>query len=55
MYNLYILNIFLVICEIGLLSKNYCELSGRSDPLIADVILGFVEMGKIVFKMFNVL
>ncbi|KAF7278546.1 hypothetical protein GWI33_008250 [Rhynchophorus ferrugineus] len=33
------------LCEIGLLSKNYCELSGRSDPLIADVILGFVEMG----------
>ncbi|XP_030759424.1 transcription initiation factor TFIID subunit 8-like [Sitophilus oryzae] len=33
------------ICEIGLLTKNYCELSGRSEPLIADVILGFVDMG----------
>lgn len=32
-------------CEIGQSSKNYCELSGRTEPLIADVILGFVEMG----------
>ncbi|XP_060536759.1 transcription initiation factor TFIID subunit 8-like [Cylas formicarius] len=31
--------------EIGFLSKNYCELSGRTEPLIADVILGFTEMG----------
>lgn len=34
-----------VLTEIGLLSKNYCELAGRVEPLIADVILGFVEMG----------
>ncbi|VEN34029.1 unnamed protein product [Callosobruchus maculatus] len=33
------------ICEIANLSKSYCELSGRSEPIIADVILGFVEMG----------
>lgn len=33
------------LCEIGLLSKNYCELAGRIEPIIADVILGFVEMG----------
>ncbi|XP_018333255.1 transcription initiation factor TFIID subunit 8 [Agrilus planipennis] len=33
------------LCEIGSVSKNYCELSSRSEPLIADVILGFVEMG----------
>lgn len=33
------------ISEIGCLSKNYCELSGRVEPLIADVILGFTEMG----------
>ncbi|KAK9710813.1 Bromodomain associated [Popillia japonica] len=33
------------LCEVGFLSKSYCELSGRSEPLIADVILGFVEMG----------
>ncbi|CAH1990960.1 unnamed protein product [Acanthoscelides obtectus] len=32
-------------CEIANLSKSYCELSGRSEPIIADVILGFVEMG----------
>lgn len=31
--------------EIGSMSKNYCELSGRSEPVIADIILGFVEMG----------
>ncbi|CAG9762626.1 unnamed protein product [Ceutorhynchus assimilis] len=33
------------ISEIGLVSRNYCELSGRVEPLIADVILGFTEMG----------
>ncbi|KAL1501055.1 hypothetical protein ABEB36_006454 [Hypothenemus hampei] len=33
------------ICELGLMSRNYCELSGRVEPLIADVILGFTEMG----------
>ncbi|KAK4885805.1 hypothetical protein RN001_002076 [Aquatica leii] len=31
--------------EIGSMSHNYCELSGRSEPVIADIILGFVEMG----------
>ncbi|KAF5304690.1 hypothetical protein FQA39_LY09467 [Lamprigera yunnana] len=34
-----------LLCEIGSVSRNYCELSGRSEPVIADVILGFVEMG----------
>ncbi|KAJ8955725.1 hypothetical protein NQ318_008597 [Aromia moschata] len=33
------------ISEVGNQSKNYCELSGRSEPLIADVVLGFVDMG----------
>lgn len=33
------------ISELAFLSKNYCELSSRTEPLIADVILGFVEMG----------
>ncbi|ENN70781.1 transcription initiation factor TFIID subunit 8 [Dendroctonus ponderosae] len=33
------------ISEIGLLSRNYCELSGRVEPLIADIILAFSEMG----------
>ncbi|GJQ86797.1 putative transcription initiation factor TFIID subunit [Trypoxylus dichotomus] len=33
------------LCEVGYLSKNYCELSGRLEPVVADVILGFVEMG----------
>lgn len=36
----------LVISEIGILGRNYCELSGRVEPLIADVILGFTEMGN---------
>ncbi|XP_063919110.1 transcription initiation factor TFIID subunit 8-like [Zophobas morio] len=31
--------------EVGSVTKNYCELSGRSEPLVADVILAFVEMG----------
>lgn len=34
-----------VLYEIGYMSKNYCELSGRVEPVIGDVILGFVEMG----------
>ncbi|KAJ8974275.1 hypothetical protein NQ317_019814 [Molorchus minor] len=33
------------ISEVGDLSKNFCELSGRTEPLIADVILAFTEMG----------
>lgn len=33
------------LCEVGNLSRNYCELSGRCEPIIADVILAFVEMG----------
>ncbi|CAG9821198.1 unnamed protein product [Phaedon cochleariae] len=33
------------ITETASLSKNYCELAGRVEPVIADVILGFVEMG----------
>lgn len=31
--------------EVGSLSRNFAELSGRTEPLIADVILTFVEMG----------
>ncbi|XP_022921206.1 transcription initiation factor TFIID subunit 8-like [Onthophagus taurus] len=31
--------------EVGYLTKNYCELCGRTEPTIADVILGFVDMG----------
>lgn len=38
-------NVVLVLSEIGRLSRSYCELSGRIEPVIADVILGFVEMG----------
>lgn len=37
--------IFAVLVEVGYLSRNYCELAGRAEPIIADVILGFVEMG----------
>ncbi|XP_039303796.1 transcription initiation factor TFIID subunit 8 [Solenopsis invicta] len=33
------------IVEIGASSRNYCELSGRTEPLIADVILGLINMG----------
>lgn len=35
------------------MSKNYCELSGRSEPVIADVILGFVEMGMLKWLRFT--
>ncbi|EZA57137.1 Transcription initiation factor TFIID subunit [Ooceraea biroi] len=33
------------IVEIGASARNYCELSGRTEPLIADVILALINMG----------
>ncbi|KAG5311992.1 TAF8 factor, partial [Acromyrmex insinuator] len=33
------------IVEIGASGRNYCELSGRTEPLIADVILALINMG----------
>ncbi|XP_047347231.1 transcription initiation factor TFIID subunit 8 isoform X2 [Vespa velutina] len=33
------------IVEVGESARNYCELSGRTEPLIADVILGLINMG----------
>lgn len=35
----------IVIVEIGASGRNYCELSGRTEPLIADVILALINMG----------
>lgn len=40
-----ILAIFLVICEIGQSSRNYCELSGRTQPVIGDVIVALINNG----------
>lgn len=34
-----------MLTEIGESSRNYCELSGRTEILIADVILALVNMG----------
>ncbi|KAL3288650.1 hypothetical protein HHI36_003083 [Cryptolaemus montrouzieri] len=31
--------------ELSVICKNYCELAGRSEPLIADIILAFIDMG----------
>jgi len=31
--------------ELGSSAKNYCELAGRTEPLIADVILALINMG----------
>lgn len=31
--------------ETGASARNYCELSGRTEPLIADVILALINMG----------
>ncbi|XP_072377590.1 transcription initiation factor TFIID subunit 8-like isoform X2 [Diabrotica undecimpunctata] len=33
------------ITELASMSRNYCELSGRVDPVLGDIVLGFVEMG----------
>lgn len=35
----------LVISEIGQSSRNYCELSGRTQPVIGDVIVSLVNAG----------
>ena len=34
------------ICELGRSSKAFSELSGRTDPLVSDVAIALVEMGK---------
>lgn len=41
--------------EIASLSKSYSELSGRTDPVIADVIMGFVEMGKLYVFLYSLI
>ncbi|XP_078053029.1 TBP-associated factor 8 [Augochlora pura] len=33
------------IVEVGESARNYCELSGRTEPLIADIILALINMG----------
>lgn len=33
------------ITEIATLTRSFCELSGRVEPVLGDVVLGFVEMG----------
>lgn len=35
----------IVIVETGASARNYCELSGRTEPLVADVILALINMG----------
>lgn len=34
-----------VICQVGLSARSYCELSGRTEPVIGDVIMALVNMG----------
>lgn len=34
-----------VLVEIGQSSKNYCELSGRTQPVIGDVVISLINMG----------
>ena len=36
---------FTAIIEIGNSSRAYCELAGRTEPLFADVLLAFVNLG----------
>lgn len=37
--------LFIVLIEVGESARNYCELSGRTEPLIADVIVALINMG----------
>ncbi|XP_017889467.1 transcription initiation factor TFIID subunit 8 [Ceratina calcarata] len=41
------------IVEVGESARNYCELSGRTEPLIADVIVALINMGIKVDNMEN--
>lgn len=34
-----------MLCEVGQSARNYCELSGRTEILVADVILALVNAG----------
>lgn len=34
-----------LICELGRSSRAYCELTGRTEPLVGDVVMAMVEMG----------
>lgn len=45
-YNNFIMIEFLVITETGELARTYCELTGRTEPLISDVQLALIDMGK---------
>lgn len=45
MHTQLILPTFSVISEIGQSSRNYCELSGRTQPVIGDVIVALVNNG----------
>ncbi|XP_023719966.1 transcription initiation factor TFIID subunit 8, partial [Cryptotermes secundus] len=35
----------IVICQVGISAQSYCELSGRTEPVIGDVIVALVNMG----------
>lgn len=34
-----------VLVEIGETSRNYCELSGRTEPLLADIMVALINLG----------
>ncbi|PNF20950.1 hypothetical protein B7P43_G10571 [Cryptotermes secundus] len=34
-----------IICQVGISAQSYCELSGRTEPVIGDVIVALVNMG----------
>lgn len=37
---------FTVITELGNSAKGYCELSGRVEPVVSDVVMALINMGK---------
>jgi hypothetical protein len=40
-----VISIFLVLTEIGSSSRAYCELAGRVEPFLGDVVVSLIEMG----------
>lgn len=41
-------NLFTVLTEVGNSAKGYCELSGRVEPVLGDVVMALINMGKFV-------
>lgn len=40
-----------LICEIGRTSRAFCELAGRTEPLVGDIVVGLIDLGIYIDNM----